>query len=226
MHFQSIPNLTFLNVFSLCILIFLLSCGKYQSTQVDPSSQGVRQLFLTAVSGLPSPEVVHQIATSKSPETVRLLVLIVNAPNTESGNRDAAIDELSRLGTPDALESIGELFGPTSRSRHPFARYRNAEKFALFGSLHQGGFVLPLSRLSGRGGIARSTSQRVSATDPRRRSSKSNFRPQHRFDAAQTRCHQNSWFRLWLGISRTVTLLVGNCRTTSIAGVLRSFASV
>jgi hypothetical protein len=95
----------------LVVLFQATSCANPQERPKEPD-ENLRQLFGTAVSGIPSLAAVHRITDSKSPERVHLLILIANAPYAASENRDAAIDDLAKIGSADAFEGIAELLAP------------------------------------------------------------------------------------------------------------------
>jgi hypothetical protein len=94
------------------ILVCMPACGNSQTKQSGKSSDTIRQLFGKAVSGLPSPETVHQIAISDDPDKVRLLAIIAKELQPDGGNRLVSISELARIGSPDAMEDVAELLAP------------------------------------------------------------------------------------------------------------------
>jgi len=93
-------------------LLVLSGCGDSKSGRNETVDASLKQLVGEAASGIPSSDAVRKIAASNSPDKVRLLILIVNAPYTEFGTRDAAVNELARIGSPDALEGVAELLTP------------------------------------------------------------------------------------------------------------------
>lgn len=94
------------------LLLILISCGHSKADGTPNNDARVRELYLRAVSGLPDPQTVHMIATSQSTDTVKYLTLVASTLQADSGNRLAAIDELGRIGSPEAGEGLARLLAP------------------------------------------------------------------------------------------------------------------
>ncbi len=72
----------------------------------------LRMSYQLAVSGVENPEVVHTIAASGTKDVVRLLAGVAGTSRAAFANREAAINELARIGTEEALDSIAHLLAP------------------------------------------------------------------------------------------------------------------
>jgi hypothetical protein len=94
------------------VLLSAICVSASAHSQTRDREEDLRKLFGTAVSGLPSAEVVHRIALSGKGDTVRLLVAIAATPTAAFQNREAAIVELTRLASPEAMEGLAELLAP------------------------------------------------------------------------------------------------------------------
>lgn len=103
----------FLRMFSVVLAFASLpGCGKSQTAAPRGADQSLSQLAGIAMSGMSNTDVVHQIAVKGKGEAVGYLARIAISPIAARENRITAIDELVRIGNPDAVAGVADVLAP------------------------------------------------------------------------------------------------------------------